>query len=76
MVKAQDAFLISKEQGNLTYSKVSGSPALTIAKKTGKITVKKGTKKGTYRIKVKVTASGDGTYAAGSKTATVKVKVK
>ena len=76
VVKAQDAFLISKEQGNLTYSKVSGSPALTIAKKTGKITVKKGTKKGTYRIKVKVTASGDGTYAAGSKTATVKVKVK
>ncbi len=45
--------------------------------KTGKITVKKGTKKGTYRIKVEVMAAGNGNYLASkAKTVSVKVKVK
>ena len=41
-----------------------------------KVNVKKGTKKGTYKIKVIVTAAGNANYNAGSKTVTVKVKVK
>ena len=48
----------------------------TFNKKNGKFTVKKGTKKGTYKIKVKVTAKGNKTYKAASKTVTVKIVVK
>ena len=44
--------------------------------RTGKITVKKGTKKGTYKIKVKISAAGDGNHFAKSVTKTIKVKVK
>ena len=36
----------------------------------------KGTKKGTYKMKVTVTAAGNASYKAGTKTVTVKVKVK
>ena len=67
-----------KAKGKVTYAKVSkgSSKRLTINKKTGKITVKKGTKKGLYKIKVKVKAAGDATYKAATKTVTVKVRVK
>jgi len=68
------AFTIKNAQGSVTFKKTGGSKRLTISK-SGKITVKKGTKKGTYKIKVKVTASGNGSYKAGSKTVTVKVRV-
>jgi hypothetical protein len=44
--------------------------------KTGKITVKKRTCKGTYRFKVKVTAQGAKNYAKAAKEVTVKVRVK
>lgn len=59
-----------------TYKKVSGSKKLTISKSTGKIKVKKGTKKGTYKIKVKVTAQKSANYRAAVKTTTIKVRVK
>lgn len=67
---------VSKNQGKVTFTKVSGSKNLTIAKTTGKITVKKKTKKGTYKIKVKVTAAGNANYKTAARTATVTVKVK
>ena len=47
-----------------------------VNKKNGKITVKKGLKKGTYKLKIKVTAAGNANYNAGSKSVTVKIKVK
>ena len=59
----------------MTYKKKSGSKNLSISS-AGKITVKKGKKKGTYRMKVIVTAAGNAKYEKGSKTVTVKVKVK
>ena len=74
IIKAK-AFTITKAQGKVTFEKVSGSKKLTITS-GGKITVAKGTKKGTYRIKVMVTAAGNKNYKAGSKTVTVKIKVK
>lgn len=71
------ALIVKKNQGKVTYKKLKGSsPKLTINTKTGKITVKKKTKKGTYKIKVKVTAAGNKLYKAGSKTVTVKIRVK
>ena len=69
---------IAKQQGTLSYAKVASgsSAALTVNASTGKVTVKKGTKKGTYTIKIKVTAAGNANYKAGSKTVTCKVTVK
>lgn len=65
-----------KGQGKLTYAKVSGNKKITINKKTGKVTVKKGLKKGTYKIKLKVTAAGNASYKAASRTAVFKIRVK
>ena len=49
---------------------------ITIAKKTGKVTIKKGLKKGTYTVKVKVKAAKTRNYNALTKTVTFKIKVK
>ena len=54
----------SKGQGAKTYVKKSGNAKITIAKKTGKVTVKKGLKQGTYKVKVKVKAAGTANYKA------------
>ncbi|MBE5890693.1 MAG: hypothetical protein E7282_06945 [Lachnospiraceae bacterium] len=62
--------------GTITYKKTSGSSKITINAKTGAVTVKKGTAKGTYTIKVKVSAAASTNYAAASKTVTIKVVVK
>lgn len=67
---------VSNAQGKVTYIKVDGSDALTIHKTSGKVTVKKGTKKGTYSIKIKVTDPGSTNYNKGAKTVTAKVVVK
>ena len=74
-LKPSKTMTIKGAKGKLTYKKVSGSVRLTINKKTGKITVKKGTKKGTYKIKIKVTAAKTSNYKAASNTVRVKVKV-
>ena len=74
-VKAGQAFTVSKAQGKVTYKKTGGDKNITVSS-AGKLTVKKGTKKGTHTVKVKVTAAGNGSYKAGSKTVTVTVKVK
>ena len=47
----------------------------TINTRTGKIKVKKGTKKGTYKVTVQITAGG-GNYKTASKKAVVTIKVK
>jgi len=46
-----------------------------VNKKNGKITIKKKLKRGTYKLKIKVTAAGNASYKPGSKTITVKIKV-
>lgn len=68
----------SAPAGKVTYAKVKkgSSKRLSINKKTGMIAVKKGTKRGTYKIKVKVKAKGNASYNSATKTVTVKVKVK
>ncbi len=50
--------------------------ALKINKKTGKITVRKKTKKGTYKMKVTITAAASAGYEAAKKTVTVKIRVR
>ena len=77
-IKSGKAFIIKNEKGKLSFTKMSkgSSKRLTINRKTGKIKVRKGTKKGLYRIKVKVTATGDDNFRPLSKVVTVKVQVK
>lgn len=70
---------VKKAKGKVTYSNVSTQAAakkLKVNAKTGKITVPKGMKKGTYTLKLKVASAGSGNYAYGDKTVSVKVKVK
>lgn len=63
-------------KGKLSYKKTSSSSGISVNSKTGKITVKKGMKKGNYKIKVQIKAAAKGNYKAGTKTVTIIVKVK
>lgn len=74
-VKAAKAMTVAKPVGTVTYKKVAGSNKVSVAK-NGKLTVKKKTKKGTYSVKIRVSASGSDTVLAASKVVTVKIKVK
>ncbi|WP_026526370.1 endo-1,4-beta-xylanase [Butyrivibrio sp. VCD2006] len=72
---AKKAVKVTDAKGDVTYKKVSGNKKIKISK-TGKITLKKGLKKGTYKVKVEVTAAGDKNFAAATKPLTIKIKVK
>ncbi|MBE6027822.1 MAG: hypothetical protein E7227_04340 [Clostridiales bacterium] len=74
-VAASKAFTVKTPSGKVTYKKSGGNSKITVAS-TGKITAKKGLKKGTYSVKVKVTAAGDDDHKPLTKTVTVKVVVK
>ena len=66
-----------KGQGTLTYKKVKGNKKITINKKNGKVTIKKGLKKGTYKVKVKIQAKGNANYMASAfKSVAFKIKIK
>ena len=80
-IARKKAIAVSKAKGKVTYKLVSVKKAkfkkyFKVAKKTGKITVKKGLKRGTYKLRVAVSAAGDASYKAKTKVVTVKVKVK
>ena len=71
---------VTNAKGTVTY-KISGGntkskKALKINAKTGKVTVKKKTKKGTYKVRVTVKAAGTTEYKPASKTVTITVKAK
>lgn len=66
-----------KGQGTMTYAKASGNAKITINKTTGKITVKKGLAKGTYKVKLTAKAAGNANYKASAvKTVTGTIIVK
>ncbi len=78
-VKAAKAFTVKKAQGKVTYKVAKwGKNAKKYVRvaSNGKVTVRKGARKGTYAVKVKVTAAGNANYKAKSKTVTLKVRVK
>lgn len=66
----------STEYRWLSYKKLSGNSKIAVNSKTGTLTVKKGLKKGTYKVKIKVNTVANDYYDASSKTATVTIKVK
>ena len=66
-----------KGQGTLSYKKVSGNKKIVINSKTGKVTVKKKLKRGTYKVTAKVLAAGTDTVkSSGWKKVTFKIRVK
>lgn len=82
-VKITKALKVTKAKGTVTYAKVKkGSTKkffkkVKIAKKSGKITIKKGKlKKGTYKLKIKVTAAGTKNYKKKSVSKVVKFRVR
>ena len=80
-IKSAEYLTVSKAQGKLTYklakvTKTKFKKYFKVNASTGKITVKKGLKKGTYKLKIKVTAAGNTNYLSGTKSVTVKVIVK
>ena len=80
-IKRAKAITVSKAIGTVTYkltkvSKKNYKKYFSVNKKNGNITVKKGLKKGTYTLSVKVNAKGNANYNSVSKTVNVKVKVK
>ena len=73
--------IVKGAKGKVTYRIDKATPSkykkyFKIDKKTGRFTVKKGLKKGTYKIKAAVTAAGNSTYARKTRKATITVKVK
>ena len=78
---AAKAITVSGAQGTVTY-KLAGVTKSKFKKyfkvntSTGKITVKKGLKKGTYKVKVNVTAAGNNSHNAATRQVIVTVKVK
>ena len=81
LIKRTTALTVTKAKGKVTYKLVSVKKTkykkyFKINSKTGKIRVKKGLKKGTYTLKIKVSAAGGSNYKALSKTAVAKIRVK
>ncbi len=70
------AFKITKAKGKITYKRLKGSSKqLSLISKTGKLKIKKGTKKGKYKFKIKISAKGNSSYKSKSITKTIKIKV-
>lgn len=67
---------VSGARGALAYKKVGGDKKIAMNAKTGKVTLKKGMKKGSYALKVQVRASGDATFEPAAVKATVRIRVK
>lgn len=61
---------------DLSYKVTSKDSKKKVTFKNGKVTVKKGTKAGTYKIKVKITAAASDSYKKATANATITVKVK
>lgn len=74
-IKRKKAMDVTNAKGTVTYKKKSGNDKILVKKKTGEIVLKKGLKKGKYKIKVEVKASGTSGYYSKTAKATVTVKV-
>ena len=76
IVKKNKAFRVRNAKGTVIFTKIRGNKKITVSRK-GKVTVKKGLKKGRkYIVKVKVRAAGTDRFLAKSRTVTLTIKVK
>jgi len=74
-ISAKKVFTVSKAQGKVSYKKAGGNAKIKINSR-GKIIIKKGLKKGKYKIKVKIKAAGNTEYKPASKTVTITIRVR
>ena len=72
--KSKKTYSIIKtfDGGTVSYKVTKGKAKYISVSMTGKVTVKKGAKKGTYKVKISVAATS--AYKAATKTITIKVK--
>lgn len=75
-VKRSKVLKIRHAQGKVTFDKTEGDPKIRIHKKTGRVTVKKGIKKGTHTVTVRVIVSGNSNYEPADKTISFKIRIK
>jgi hypothetical protein len=80
-VKAAKACSISGAQGKLSYRKVKLSKKkynkkILVSTSSGKITVKKGVKKGKYQLTMDIRAAGNKRFKSGTKRVKVNIVVK
>ncbi|MBQ9002906.1 MAG: hypothetical protein IJ087_13730 [Eggerthellaceae bacterium] len=73
-VSQATAFSVSDAKGSVKFTKRSGNAKIAVSK-AGKVTMKKGLKNGTYKVKVDVRAAGDTRHAPLTKTLTLTVKL-
>lgn len=76
LVARSKVLTIKNANGVLSYRKLSGNKKILINAKNGVVTVKKKLKRGTYKVRVQVTTSGNAYYTGKAKTVTFKIKVK
>ena len=60
-IASKKLYSVSGAQGKVTFKKTGGTKKISVYS-SGKILIKKGTKKGKYTIKVNVTAAGNANY--------------
>ena len=75
-IARKNVFILKKNKGALTFKKTKGNNKILVEKNAGTVKVSKGLKKGTYQIKVKVTAAGDEHYKLKSETVGVVIIIK
>lgn len=74
--KLVKAITVKKAKNKVRFTKKSGSRCLSVNRKNGRIKVKKGTKKGLYNIRIKVSASRSREYMDAEKSVYIKIRVR
>ena len=75
--KVVKPFEVRTPQGTVSYNvSVSGKSRKHLSFRKGKVTIKKGTKKGKYTMTVKVTAAGNEDFLPMTKSCRITVVVK
>ncbi|MBQ3282201.1 MAG: hypothetical protein IJH41_07345 [Eubacterium sp.] len=78
-IKAGKSFKLKAKvkagNGKVTFKKTKGVKKITVSK-TGRVKIRKGLKKGTYKIKVRATIAATSKYKKAVKNATIRIKVK
>lgn len=70
-------YTVKGAKGKVTFTKIGGSSRLKVNGATSqRLMVKRGTAKGTYTAKIRVTAGATANYAATSKVVNLKVRLK
>ena len=76
LIKRKQAMTVKNAKGTLRFRKLSGNKKITIKRNTGEIKIARNLKKGTYKLKVRITCNGNSKYKSAKKTVTIKVKVR